>query len=188
MAKSNTRKVEIALQKKLRNSTEIYRDKRFLNNLAKETAEQIKRRTQLGKGVSDSGKNQKLKGLSESYKKQRRGELAFFTNSNGKVVPITSNVRKPKLDKNTTPNRSNLTATGQLLNALRGIYKRRNIIIDFDKERRGPGLTGQRGKATNSDIVGYQEKQGRPFFDLSRSELNGLRRKIANRIRKLLEK
>lgn len=168
MAK-NKRKVEIALNKKLQQSQEIYKDRRFLKGLAKETAGQIKKRTQLKKGVSSSGSLTPLKGLSEGYKKQRR---RF----------------RGGLDGNTSPNKSNLTATGQMLNALRGLYKNRSIQIDFSTESRGPDFRGYRSRAKNSDIVGYQEKQGRRFFDLSDSELNGLRRKIANRIRKLLEK
>ena len=188
MAKNNTRKVELSLEKKLRQSQEIYKDKRFLNNLARETAEQIKKRTQLSKGVSKSGKSERLKPLSELYKLQRQGRAKVWKDKDGNVIVARGKFEKPKLDKNTTPGRSNLTATGQLLNALRGVYKRRSIIIDFRKETRGPDFRGVKGKATNSDIVGYQEGQGRRFFDLSNSELNGLRRKIANRIRKLLEK
>lgn len=169
MAKNNTRKVELALEKKLRQSQEIYKDRAFLNNLAKETAEQVKRRTRLGKGINSSGKNERLKQLKESYKKVRKKYSG-------------------NLDKDTSPGKSNLTATGQLLNALRGVYKNRSIIIDFDKESRGKTLTGRKDSVKNSELVGYQEDKGRRFFDLSDSELNGLRRKIANRIRKLLEK
>lgn len=189
MAKNNTRKVELSLEKKLRQSQEIYKDKRFLNNLARETAEQIKTRTRLKKGINKSGKNERLKKLSDLYVKQRQGKAKVWTDSaTGKVVVVEGKFPKPKLHPDAGPKKSNLTATGQLLDSLRGRYRRKSIEIDFKKERRGPDIFGKTGKATNSDIVGYQEDQGRRFFDLSNSELNGLRRKIANRIRKLLEK
>lgn len=165
----NSRKVQFQLEGFLRKSQAIYKDTGFLNKLARSTANQIKKRTQLKRGVSESGQLNNIKGLKESY-----------------IDVRTKN--RSRLDPNTTPARSNLTATGQMLNNLQGKYKNRSIEIDFKKEERSASLTGQKSSVKNSEIVGFQEEQGRRFFDLSDSEINGLRREIANRIRKLLEK
>lgn len=170
MAKDkNTKKVQFELEGYLKRSTAIYKDTTFLGKLARGAAEQIKRRTQLKQGVSKSGQSTALKALKDSYIKVR-------------------SKNRNRLDANTSPGRSNLTATGQMLNSLQGKYRSKAIEIDFKKEERSASITGQRSNVKNSDIVGYQESQGRRFFDLTESEINGLRREIANRIRKLLEK
>lgn len=168
MANKASRKLELILEKKLRRSREIYRETTFLNSLAKDTAKQIKTRTQLGKSAEENGSSKKLKVLKESYKDIRRKN-------------------RNRLSRNTTVSRSNLTATGQMLNALFGIFRGKSIIIDI-KEGRGKDLTGRNTGVTNKDLIDFNEDKGRRFFDLTKFEENELRRKIADKIRKLLAK
>lgn len=68
-----------------------------LNDLGNEAAQLIKKRTRLGYGVSEvGGTKEKLEPLSEPYKKQRKG----------------------KISGPTTPAKSNLTYSGELLDDL----------------------------------------------------------------------
>jgi len=133
------------------------------NFLLKEVPNIIKIRTQLGKGVSSNGgKLSALKKLeSDKYKELRK--------------------KSDKLSSNTTPNRSNLTATGQLLDAIRG-ERSGNEFRFFFISKRNADLSGRTSKATNQDIVKGQEEQGRPFFFLSKTELTRLSRSIRDAI------
>jgi hypothetical protein len=126
---------------------------------------QIQKRTRLGKGVaSENGTLSRLKKLKPDYIKQRK---------------------KGKLSSKTTPARSNLTRTGQLLKSIKGGAKTfGKIIVEFFGDRND-------GK-TNDDIAGWQEKQGRPFFYMSKPERNKLtgelRKDIEQRIDQELKK
>jgi len=133
------------------------------NFLLDEVPRIIKVRTQLGKGVSENGgKLAPLKRLeNERYRELRK----------------TSD----KLSSNTTPGRSNLTATGQLLDAIRGDRSGTEFRFFF-QSKRTTDLSGRTSKATNQDIVRGQEAQGRPFFFLAKTELTGLSRKIRDAI------
>lgn len=134
-----------------------------LSPYANEIAERVRRRTRTGYGldVAERGaKKKKLKGLtSDKYIKYRKGR-------------INTSLTKPK--------KSNLTFTGQLLNAITGKIVGKSIVI-FLKENRNDGVK-------NSDIVKGQEDQGRHFFELSNKELNGLRNQIKKDLIKRLKR
>lgn len=133
--------------------------------LLDEIPEKIKTRTRLGKGVTDGKEIVGLAPLTENYIKKRedsRGEL--------------SNVTKPK--------RSNLTFTGQLLEAIDGVKLSTGKMIKFVftfKENR-------RDEASNKAIVRAQATMGRRFFDLAKSEKAFFERKIAKVIREKIRK
>jgi hypothetical protein len=135
-----------------------------LNDYADETAERVRRRVRLGGGVEDTkrgGARTKLKQLSPKYKKARK--------------------RSKKLNKTKTkPNKSNLTFTGQLLDAIKGRSRGKKIVLEF-KENRDDGLK-------NSDIAGYVKDQGRDFFELTDKEIKGLRNSIKKDLIKKLRK
>lgn len=133
------------------------------NFLLEEVPRIIKVRTQLGKGVSENGgKLSPLKKLeNERYRELRK----------------TSD----KLSPNTTPGRSNLTATGQLLESIQGDRSGTEFRFFFNPKRT-TDLSGRVSRATNQDIVRGQEAQGRPFFFLAKTELTGLSRKIRDAI------
>jgi len=121
---------------------------------AKNAAEQIRKRTRIESGLSETergSKKKKLKKLSPKYK--------------------TARAKSDKLNKGLTkPNKSNLTFTGQLLDSLRGSAQRKSIVIDF-KENRSDGKK-------NVDIMNYQKDQDRHFFELTDKEVKGLQRAL----------
>lgn len=105
----------------------------------------IKVRTRLGKGLLG-----KLKELTPKYVEIRKKDKSLYNE--------------------TTPKRSNLTRTGEMLNSIIG--SRSGSLFTF------------RFSNTDSDKKAYWADQtGRPFFDLTPSERNGLQRKISAIIR-----
>lgn len=143
--------------------------------LAQDVANQIKKRTQLGFGVDENGKQFKLNALSDSYKAQRKGEVAFFTDQFGNVIPYEPEV-PPNLSRNTTPSKSNLTKTGEMLESLTGEVSDNQILINVKGLRKdGSGLT-------NEEVKDFVEAQGRTFLSLTSGERKELAREIKNRI------
>lgn len=160
--------------------------KSFFDKLAKEMADTVRVRAQLGGSVSEQNKGKKpFKKLSESYKLQRAGKLAFFTNANGQVIPITNPKRKPKLSDLTTPNKSNITRTGQLIESITGKASSGGFEIELAGKRTDSPLT-------NDEVGKFVKEQGRPFLNLSNVELKKLTRIIeealATEINKCLNK
>lgn len=143
--------------------------------LANDTAEIIKRRTELGFGVNDNGKQVKLKPLSDSYKAQRRGDIAFYTDANGNKRVFRPD-RPPKLSSRTTPAKSNVTKTGQMLSSIKGTIKNSSIFINVSGRRNdGSGLS-------NEEVKDFVEAQGRRFLFLTSAEKKQLTRKLKDRI------
>lgn len=117
----------------------------------------IKKRTRLGYGVSSQeGDKERLNPLSDSYKKQR------------KLHPKSSD---------TTPTKSNLTRTGDMLNSLTAEVGQSSVKLTF------------KGKL-NIDKAGFVTEGGRPFMNLSKAEVNQLKKllndTIFDRIKTLL--
>ena len=105
----------------------------------------IKVRTRLGKGLLG-----KLKELSPNYIEARKKDKSLYNE--------------------TTPKKSNLTRTGEMLNSIIGTRSGTLFTFFFSN--------------TDSDKKAYWADQtGRPFFDLTPSERNGLQRKISAIIR-----
>jgi len=130
-----------------------------LDFILKDIPELIERRTRLGKGVDKSGGLVKLKPLSEKYIEQRK---------------------KTNLSELTTAKRSNLTRTGEMLSSIFG-SRDGTIFTFFFAGSRSDGYN-------NSEIAVFARKNGRPFFDLSTSERNGLSRKISKVIKESIKK
>ena len=169
--KVNVGNIEKKIQDQIQKSVSASLDKQ----LAQETAEQVKKRTQLGFGVDENGKQVKLSPLSESYRAQRRGEVAFYTDEFGRVRKYTPE-NPPPLSSKTTPAKSNLTKTGQMLESLTGEVKNNQILINVKGRRQdGSGLT-------NEEVAEFVESQGRRFLDLTIAERNVLVRKIKDRV------
>lgn len=127
--------------------------------LAHEVATQIKKRTRLGYGVRRGGQQKPLAVLSDPYVEFRRKH-------------------KSELFEDTQPKRSNLTATGQLLNAITGKGSTARIEISLTPDGRSKGLGGVKPKdLTNSKLLGYVEKLRR-FFALTNPEKNRFVREV----------
>lgn len=163
--------IEKMIEKKIKKAVDASIDQ----DLADSIADQVRVRTQLGFGVDDNGNQFKFAPLSESYRAQRRGDIAFFTNSNGVVIPFNPD-SPPILSRYTTPAKSNVTKTGQLLESLTGEAKGNQILVDVKGLRKdGSGLT-------NEEVLEFLEGQGKTFLALSNSEKKALVREIKNRI------
>lgn len=111
----------------------------------------IKSRTREGIGLnSKTGNSLKaLDELSDGYKKFRRKHQS-------------------KLSKVTSPDESNLTATGQMLNAIvaKIVDDAIKVTIQGDRNRE---LSGSGSSMSNNQVREYVEKK-RPFFELAKSE------------------
>jgi hypothetical protein len=120
--------------KKLENlslSTEVWQE------IGDAAAEQIQKRTLVGYSVRENGGQQsKLKPLSEQYKRFRGAE------------PLPSS---------TTPGKSNLTLTGEMLSSIVVRTVPNGVILSLS------GFPAQK--------CAWQEDQGRPFFHLSKAEI-----------------
>lgn len=102
----------------------------------------IVKRTRLGYGVDTQfGAKKALKALSNPYKEFRKG----FSG----------------LDNRTTPSKSNLTLTGQLLDSVK-LIRAQNGRVVF-----GPTGVRRGGTLTNLRVAAYQEGQGRRFNRIS---------------------
>lgn len=119
-------------------------------------ATQIKARTRAGFGVRN-GRKIRLKPLAKSTIEQRKRT---------RLSPLTS------------PRRSNLTRTGEMLRNIVGRGLRQRIVIRFSRETRRDGKR-------NSDIAGFVEKD-RPFFSLTNREVNSILRSVGRKIRDVI--
>lgn len=127
-----------------------------LDFLLDEIPEQIKRRTRLGK----DGDNKKLKALDDDYVKVRK---------------------RSKLSSETTPKKSNLTRSGQMLEAIEGKQTGVTKFLFTFKDNRTDG-------AKNNEIAKYAKQKGRDFFKLSESERKQFSRKISIALKNAIKK
>lgn len=126
--------------------------------LAESIPEAIKIRTRL-EGQDAKGKS--LKSLSKPYIEYR--SLA------------------PDLSSDTTPETSNLTATGQLLDSIKGKNVGSRVVIEPGKAKRKGELYGKKSTLTNKQVNAEVDKGGREFLALSpqeRKEVEELAREI----------
>lgn len=115
--------------------------------------ERIQRRTRLGKGVQEfKGQPEKLKPLSKSYIKKR--------------------IKDSNLSSKTTPKRSNLTRTGQMLDDLTFKIQGDKIEVGF--------------KSRKSALKAGYVSDDRPFLTLSKPEYEGLERIVRDYVKKAL--
>ncbi len=136
--------------------------------LAIKVADRVKKRTRLGYGVSDSGERIKLDSLSPRYIETREDY-------------------SENLSAATRARRSNLTATGQMLDAIEGKGAPSKVIIEIAGRRTGE-LTGGRSRATNAEVARYVQEQGRTFFALTTSEKKAFAREVKQLILETVRK
>lgn len=165
--------------------------------------DRIVQRTRLGIGVDpETGVSKRLKPLAEITKRVRKNEARVFsTKGGGKIVwtdgseeeGISRKAKKARKDSfkaffgnvrlsnKTTPSRSNLTATGQLLNSLTVIKLRirngRGFAITVG-DRRGRDMFGNSSKIGNKRLVEIQEGLGRTFLGFTKSQRNVIAKEI----------
>lgn len=120
-----------------------------LRQLALEAIDIIVKRTRLGYGVSNNfGKKEKFPKLSEQYIKRRLSDK--------------------KLAATTSPKKSNITDTGQLLNSI-GIFKERKGAISI-----GPQGTRDDGLSNSQLKIHLENRHNRYFLYVSELEFRQL--------------
>lgn len=96
------------------------------------------------------------------------------------------------LAKDTSPAKSNLTATGQLLDALYFRTVGSRFFIKVNTKTRGDDLGGYDRGLTNDQVRQYVEEAGREFLKLSDKEKQDLtefiRKEFENRLSDLIRK
>ena len=150
------------LQKKIIGS--IYRslDRRFMESVGNILSDDIVRRTRLGYGVEGEGKlRQKLKPLSENYVEFRKQN-------------------KRKLYNLTSPKKSNLTFTGQLLNSLTAKSERIGKVTLFFKGKHN----NLDGSTMDNGLLANFVSKNRPFLGPTNREMQRLKTNIKNQILK----
>lgn len=169
-----------ALSKSLRDAL----GRRTLLQIGKLAREIIYTRTKLGYGVTGSGdsvQRSRLKPLSPSYKLARKGYQqggAMFnaTGPNGrkKLVQFKTRGAKPT-GFGFSPNKSNLTLSGQLLDSIIVKVQNTSVLISI------PSTSRTDSDFDNREVAELVSKE-RPFFDLTESE----RTRIVNEVTRII--
>lgn len=149
--KKQLRDFENAVNNALKTFTSGSKIKKY----ADQSVDIIYKRTKSGKGVTDDQSNaasiKSLKTLSPGYKEQRK-------------------TRKGKKGDFFSPNRSNLTLTGQMLDSIKSKVSDGKITVSLS----GTRDDGQ----TNKEVGEFVSENGRPFLNLAVEEKQILLRKI----------
>lgn len=159
----NSTKISLAIDK-LKKKTEIKLSLEDMNYLGRFIANMIRKRTRLGYGVKDNGEARyKLDSLEDSTidtrnRLKKRGELS----------PLTSK------------GKSNLTMTGQMLDAIKWVASKMSIRVFIDDSRRNDS------EETNKKIAEYVSEK-RPFFKVSDSEIRQIKREAVKLIKESLK-
>lgn len=114
--------------------------------MARIIVEMIRIRTQ-GEGF---GTNGKLDPLDEKYIEQRR--------------------KSKRLSPKTSPEKSNATATGQMIDALKGSSSGNTAKVVVKDSSRRRELNGGKSSLTNNEVRQFFEDNGREFLKLSADE------------------
>lgn len=182
MTRVNMTKFKADMKKVL----EEFESPKMMREIGDIAVERIVKRTRLGKGVETTGgPPQSLKPLSQSYRDTRKGKVAFFTDKRGQVRPYTPE-EPPKLSSLTSAGKSNLTFSGQMLDAVRVLSVRAGVALigvanSMRRREQGKSLM------SNAEVAGFVSKD-RPFLNLSAPELQGLQKAIRERLQALIKK
>ena len=132
-------------------------NKQYFTQIGKLVRNQIRVRTRSGFGVKSNGaRQQRLRPLSRRYVETRQ-----FARKGGLLASTTS------------PGTSNLTFTGNMLEAIRFKATSEGVVFGFANRRA-------------IDTADEVQSKGRPFFNLSSLEIRNLTRQFNNRLRSFL--
>lgn len=132
-------------------------DKDAMDDIGGELVEDIKKRTRLGQGVDKSlGRQSKFKPLAASTKKSRGYKS-----------------KRGELKGRTTPAKSNLTETGDMLNSLDHKASKGNVTVDVSSK-----------EADKAEYV----SEDRPFMNISKAQDRKIKKKIEEDLAKQLKK
>jgi hypothetical protein len=139
----------------------------FNDQYAEDLKGRIQKRTRLGT-ARDGSKFPTLAGATKKY----RGKY------------------KRNLNSNTTPAKSNITATGQLINSLTVVKLKLNGAVSYIfklGDRRGLDLSGNTSKIGNQKLNEFMEAKKRAWLGFTPAQLNEIRRDIRQIITKFLK-
>lgn len=95
----------------------------------------------------------------------------------GKLPPLTSDAyiklrkKSKRLSPDTSPTKSNLTATGQMLEAIKTKITGDKLTIFINNNKRKADLSGRKSDLTNNELRKIIEDEvGTKFFDLTKEE------------------
>jgi hypothetical protein len=138
--------------------------------IGQEAVKKIKLRTKLGQGVREFGGNPfKFEPL-----------MSAKNNMTGKPSTVEARKRMTDLSPETSPGKSNLTMTGQMLNSITYTAKDKMVSIRFDNDF-------AKKKATWAED-GSPDRAPRKFFNLSSSEINGMQKIAIDYLKRLIKK
>jgi hypothetical protein len=157
----------IALRGKLERVQDQWLKSEDGKKFAGDVVAQITKRTRLGKGVAQEG-----------------GEYEPISGLEGSTIKTRKRYQK-NLSEFTRPKKSNLTATGQMLEAITYRIQQGGFLFFFKSGRRNRELSGGPGKTSNAEVARHVGER-RPFFNLSRSEMNGYAVRLKREILKLI--
>lgn len=163
--KNDLSRLSIEINKRLAKLVDISLMK-ILGDFAREL---IIKRTRLGYGVViPEAEKTRLKPLKESYIEVRKKDK-----------------KKGRLFNETTPRKSNLTRTGQMLDSIRYWIRdngyRKAIELFVPDSRRNDGRT-------NNEVAGHVQSNGRIFFNLSKQEKTQIKRLAIKELRARIKK
>jgi len=169
----------------------------------------IKKLEELPEVIDEYTKTEDFKAMAQSIvdgivKRTRLGyAVKKFNGARGKFVGLAkstienrkryqSNLKKDS----TSVKRSNLTATGEMLDSMKWESKDNKIIIYLEGDHKKT-LSGKPPNKSikNSELAKFMEegdssrnRPARPFFNLSNTEVDLIRKQIARDIRKLIRR
>lgn len=147
------------LQDKLQDAVDHVTSKTYMNELGNDLIKDIQKRTRLGYGVEESlGKQAKFKPLAESTKKSRKYKK-----------------RKGELSGDTSPAKSNLTETGDMVKDLYIQTKLNKLELKLKTQ-------------LSRDKAGWNEEKGRTFLNISGPQYKQLVKTIQKTISEKLKK
>ena len=150
--------------KDMENVVKEFTNKDVMQQIGDYAVDRIKTRTRLGKGVKSTGSEaEPLKPLKDSYREQRKRDK-----------------RSGKLSQFSSPAKSNLTRTGQMLDSISVKATAQKVLLYFRGSRKD-------SDASNAEVAGFVS-ESRPFFNLSKAELNGLNRFIRDLFEKIVKR
>lgn len=163
MAKELSQQIKDLVKKITKELEQTVKSKAFYDEIGEEVSTQIRKRTRLGYGIGGAESQVKLKPTAPSTKKSKEYKK-----------------KKGKLSDQTTPKKSNLTDTGQLLDSIQHKASLQKVVIDFKNLRKDSEIG-------NKELASHVQVD-RPFFGLTNPEKNRLRRLIEKKIQEMVKR
>lgn len=163
MAKELSQQVKDLVKKITKELEQTVKSKVFYDEIGEEVSTQIRKRTRLGYGTTKTGSQAKLKPTKTSTQKAKQLKK-----------------KQGKLSDQTTPKKSNLTDTGQLLDSIQHKASLQKVVIDFKNPRKDSEIG-------NKELAKHVQDD-RPFFGLTNPEKNRLKRLIEKKIQEMVKR